>query len=428
MDFNEDFLHYLWQFRLFEQLDLKTENGESLLIVNNGFANKNSGPDFSLAKIEIAGTTWIGNVEIHLKSSDWLLHNHQQDGAYDNVVLHVVYENDQPIYRSDGTLVPVLTLKDKFDKVLLINYQNLIQSNANFACERQIKNADTLLIDSQLSRTLVERLEQKSEEVYHKLDYLKGNWDETFYHFMGKNFGFKVNALPMEMLVASLPQTILGKHKDSSLAIESLIFGQAGFLNQTFEEEYPQQLKESYLFLQKKYGLKPIDVSLWKFMRMRPQNFPTLRLAQFAALIVKSNHLFSKVLDTKKDSDLNLFFEKLPVNNFWKTHYHFNKKADSVRLQLGKSSIQNLLINTVSLFLFAYDKFTDAENYSDRSLKLLESIPAEKNAIVDLYKNAGMKINNAFLSQAVLQLKKEYCTPKKCLSCAIGIKILKNNP
>ena len=425
MNFNEEFLHFIWQFRLYGTQNLYTTTGETIEVLQQGTLNKHAGPDFTKAKLIIGGTTWVGNVEIHIKSSDWLLHNHQIDNAYENVILHVVYEDDEPIYRQDGTKLPVLILKGLFPTYLLDNYEQLITSANNFPCERQIHLVDEFLIDGFLSRVLVERLEQKSEEVYSKLNVLKGDWDETFYHFMARNFGFKVNAIPMEMLAQSIPQQLFAKHKDNPLQIEALIFGQAGFLNQTFEDEYPNQLKREYQFLQKKYNLKPIDISLWKFMRMRPQNFPTLRLAQFAALIVNSNHLFSKILVMRDYRNSQILFENLPVNPFWKTHYHFNKGAENVSLQMGKSSIQNILINTMSLFLFAYGKALDQENYVTRSLYLLENIQTEKNVIIKQYEDAGVVVKNAFYSQAILQLKKKYCNEKKCLSCGIGIKLLK---
>lgn len=425
MNFNEEFLHFIWQFRLYGAQKLYTTAGDTIEVLQQGALNKNAGPDFTKAKLIIADTTWVGNVEIHIKSSDWLLHNHQIDSAYENVILHVVYEDDEPIYRQDGTELPVLVLKGLFPPYLLDNYEQLITSANNFPCEKQINLVDEFLIDGFLSRVLVERLELKSKEVYNKLNDLKGDWDETFYHFMARNFGFKVNAIPMEMLAQSLPQQLFAKHKDNPLQIEALIFGQAGFLNQSFEEDYPNQLKREYQFLQKKYNLNPIDISLWKFMRMRPQNFPTLRLAQFAALIINSNHLFSKILVMRDYRNSHVLFENLPVNPFWKTHYHFNKKAEKVSLQMGKSSIQNILINTLSLFLFAYGKALDQENFVTRSFYLLENVPSENNTIVKQYEDAGVVVKNAFYSQAILQLKKKYCNEKKCLSCGVGIKLLK---
>ena len=425
MNFPEELLHFVWQFRLYGTQPLQTTAGEIIQVIQLGTLNKNAGPDFSNAKLIIGDTTWVGNVEVHLKSSDWLLHQHQLDNAYENVILHVVYEDDMKIYRKDGTVLPVLVLKNRFPASLATNYETLITAANNFPCEKQIHEIDDFLIKGFLSRVLVERLEHKSAEVYEKLKELKNDWDEAFYHFMAKNFGFKVNAVPMEMLARSLPQQLFAKHKDQPLQIEALIFGQAGFLNQKFEEDYPKQLQAEYRFLQKKYSLQPIEVSLWKFMRMRPQNFPTLRLAQFAALIISSNHLFSKVLALRDYRNSQQLFEELPVNPYWQNHYHFNKTAENVSLQLGKGSIDNILINTLSLFLFAFGKAMDQHNYITRCFYILENLPAENNAVVKQYIDASVRIKDAYQTQALLQLKKTYCNEKKCLNCGIGIKILR---
>jgi Protein of unknown function (DUF2851) len=425
MNFSEDFLHFIWQFRLYDQNHLTTTNGETIQVLHCGIPNKDAGPDFSTAKLLIGDTVWVGNIEVHLKSSDWNLHRHQHDRAYDNVILHVVLEDNEAIYRTDGTLLPVLSLKCRIDRQLYDNYQQLLYSASSFPCEHQLGHVDEFIVNGFLSRVLVERLEQRSNEVYQQLNGLNGDWDETFYRFMAKSFGFKVNALPMQMLAQSLPQQLFAKHKDRPLYIEALLFGQAGFLNQPFQQDYPDQLKKEYQFLAKKYTLTPIDISLWKFLRIRPQNFATLRLAQFAALISASNHLFSKVLSIKNVKELRQLFEELPVNPFWKTHYHFNKMADKVELQLGRSSVDGILVNTVSLFLFAYGKYTGQANFQTRAFYLLESLASEKNAIIKSYEQVGLKINTAYQSQALLQLRKNYCNEKKCLNCGIGLKILK---
>jgi len=425
MNFPEDFLHYVWQFRSFDNNDLKTDGGKNLKIIHQGFLNKNAGPDFNNSKIQIGETVWAGNVEIHLKSSDWLKHNHQIDASYENVILHVVYENDVKIKRIDGSVLPVLELKNRIGDDLIQKYENLFLTLTDFPCTAQIQHVDKLIVDSFLSRTLIERFEQKTHTVIETLNELNGNWDETFYRFMARNFGFKVNALPFELFAKAVPQQIYGKHKDNPLQIEALVFGSAGFLNDNFEDEYPKKLKQEFQFLQKKYNIKPIEISIWKFMRMRPQNFPTLRLAQFAALIVKANHLFSKVMEISNVIELRDLFENLPVNEYWKTHYHFKKETNGVGTQIGKTSVDSLLLNTVALFLFAYGKHTGTQFYISRAIKLLESLPAEQNAITDKFSLAGVKIDNAFASQGILQLKKQYCDEKKCLSCGIGIKILK---
>lgn len=425
MNFPEDFLHFIWQYRLYGAQKLFTTVGAEIKILQQGTVNSNAGPDFSNAKLIINKITWAGNVEIHIKASDWLLHQHQNDSAYENVILHVVYESDQQICRKDGTPIPTLVLKGLFDLKLVEKYQNLITSANNFPCQKQIADVDEFIISQFLVRVLVERLAKKSIEVDDKVKEMKGDWDETLYHFMAKSFGFKINAIPMEMLAQSLPQQLFAKHKDNPLQIEALIFGQAGFLDQTFKDKYPQELKREYQFLKRKYNLKSIDISLWKFMRMRPQNFPTLRLAQFAALIVNSNHLFSKILTIKDYKNSAQLFQNLPVNPFWENHYHFNKKAQNVSSQLGKGSIDNILINTLSLFLFAYGRAMDQHNFETRAFYLLENLPSEDNAVIQQFKDAGVNIKTALNSQALLQLKKYYCNEKKCLNCAIGIKILK---
>ncbi len=425
MHFKEDFLHFIWQFRLYDQQTLTGTMGEAISVLNCGFPHQDAGPDFANAKLIIGDATWAGNVEIHLKSSDWLLHKHQNDESYDNVILHVVYEDDSPIHRHDGSLLPTLVLKGRITTELVDKYEQLFFNVNDFPCQPQIGTIDNFVIENFLTRVAIERLAQKSGEVFERLAAMNGNWDETFYHFMAKSFGFKVNALPMQMLAQSLPQQLFAKHKDKALEIEALIFGQAGFLNQHFHDTYPKQLKITYQFLRKKYQLQPLDVSVWKFLRMRPQNFPTLRLAQFAALIVASNHLFSKVLAVKEVKDLRELFEYLPVSQFWETHFHFNKEAESVSPQLGKSSIDNILINTVSLFLFAYGEYTAQHNYKTRAVQLLESIAAEKNVIVKQYTDAGVLVKNAYQTQALLQLRKVYCNEKQCLHCGVGLKLLK---
>ena len=290
----------------------------------------------------------------------------------------------------------------------------------------QIGGVDDICIESMISKLIIERLQEKSDMVIRKVNTLNGDWNEGFNYFIASNFGFKVNAVPFELLSESLSQHIIAKNKNNSSAIEALIFGQAGFLDQDFKEEYPCFLKSEYTFLQKKYDLTPIDKSMWKFLRMRPQSFPTVRLAQFSALMISSDHLLSKILELKDLKLVYNLFENLPVNAYWFSHYHFNKETKNVNLQLGKKSIQNIMINTVCVFLFAYGRYTDQLQYVDRALDFLEDIPAEDNKIITQYEESGVKPGNAFRTQALLQLNKYYCSQKKCLNCGIGIKILKS--
>ena len=424
MSFPEDFLHYLWKFRLFSQQELKTSLGEILEIMTVGIHNKNAGPDFENAKIRIGDTLWAGNVEIHLRSSDWERHRHQLDEAYENVILHVVGQHDQKIFRTDGTEIPVFVLGELIPPNIAANYNRLIECMNWIPCEKQLIHVDQFHIKNWLSRVLIERLEEKSDTVNDILLEFKGSWDDAFYIVLARNFGFKTNAVPFEMLARSLPQRLLARYKNSPLQIEALILGQSGFLSGDFKEEYPQALKKEYQFLEKKHSLKPIDKYLWKYMRLRPQNFPAIRLAQFAALILKSNHLFSRILDEKDVKMIIRMFNNLPINSYWQTHYRFEVECAKSSGHLGEQSVNNILTNTVAVFLFAFGKKTGSEIYMNRSLSLLENLSPEINGVINRFKEIGVHAENAYFAQSLMQLKKSYCDQKKCLSCGIGTKLL----
>jgi hypothetical protein len=426
MLFPEDFLHYVWKFRLFERTELQTTDGEELEIFSAGVHNSDSGPDFQNARIRIGDTVWAGNVEVHLSSSDWQKHGHTTDDAYNNVILHVVYRDDKPLILSTGRHVPTLVLENRIPGDLHSRYHNLIFGNQSIIpCEASIASVDSLTLHNWLTRVLIERLEKRSTAVITALNLNRGDWEETFYQFLAANFGFKTNALPFELLAKSLPQNILAKHKNNPMQIEALLFGQAGFLNDTVTDEYPRKLKKEYEFLQKKYKLTPIENHLWKFMRMRPPNFPTVRLAQFAALVVNSNHLFSKVLEIKDVKGLRNLFTDIKVNPYWENHYRFDAGSTPSAKNLGQASIDVLLLNTLVLFLFSYGKHNQIQHFINRSLQLLEYLPNENNNIVADFNNLGVKIKTAFESQALLELKNNYCNYKKCLQCGVGNKILK---
>ena len=427
MDFNEDFLHYIWKFRLFKLLSIKTEDGDFLEISSVGNHNMHAGPDFESAKIKIGETVWVGNVEVHLISSDWIVHKHQTDSAYDNVILHVVYKHTQDVFRTNGTKIPVLVLENLITAEVISKYALLMRNINWIPCEQLIGNVDQFHMESWLSRILMERLEKKVEQVTELLAQFNGSWDDAFYVMLARNFGFKVNALPFEMLARSLPPQLIAKNKDQSVKIEALLFGQAGLLAQDPADDYPKTLLAEYGYLQKKYNLEPVSSASWKFMRMRPQNFPTIRLAQFSALILRSNHLFSTILETRSVTDLIKIFDELSVNSYWDTHYIFDSESNFSIKNLGKQSINTILINTVAVFLFAYGKFFKLPNYITDALGLLETIPSESNEILNRFKSLGLTANKAFTSQALLQLKGSYCDQKKCLSCGIGIKLLSTN-
>ncbi len=422
----EDFLHYLWKFRLFNHVDLQTTEGETIEILSPGLHNTHAGPDFQNAKIKIGDTVWAGNVELHISSSDWERHGHTQDNAYQNVILHVVYRDDEPIFLLNNRRIPTLQLHNRIPDELYSRYHNLIFGEQTIIpCGAAIGSIDSLTLHNWLTRVLVERLEKKSAAVINALNLNRGDWEETFYQFLAANFGFKTNALPFELLAKSLPQVILAKNKNNPMQIEALLFGQAGFLNRDFKDDYPNTLKKEYAFLSTKYKLKPIENHLWKFMRMRPQNFPTVRLAQFAALVVDSNHLFSKVLYTDDVKTLRSLFTDIKVNPYWDTHYRFDTESNLSLKNIGKASVDGILLNTLALFLFSYGRHNQLQHYINRSLQLLEHLPNENNNIITDFVNLGVKINSAFETQALLELKNNYCSYKKCLECGVGNKILK---
>ncbi len=424
MDFTEELLHYFWKAGLYKRQKLYCTNGESLEIIDSGLSNPHSGPDFENCLVRLGNTRWAGNVEMHIRSSDWYKHQHQHDLAYDTVILHVVYQHDQSVLRTDGTEIPVLELKNLIPAILISTYRDLIRSKNWIPCSNHLADLDSIYINAWLERVLLERLHSKSDEVIQLVEEQKGSWDDAFYIHLARNFGFKVNEFGFESMARSLPQQLFASHKNNHQQVEALIFGQAGFLKTTFRDEYPQKLKAEYEFLKKKYNLSPLKAEIWKFMRLRPANFPTIRLAQFAALVCKSNHLFTNIIELQDEQSLKALFTDLPIYNYWDNHYRFDKLSEKQTKQPGKQSVSNLLMNTVCIFLFAYGRYNKQEIYRIRALKLLETLNAEHNSVIRNFKQLGIKVNSAAISQALLQLKKKYCDAKHCLKCGIGAKIL----
>lgn len=424
MHLNEEFLHYIWKYRLLTSTDLYCTEGEELRILHQGELNTNAGPDFMLARLRIEGITWLGNVEIHIRSSDWGLHGHHLDKAYDTVILHAVYTDDCPVYRSDGSRIPTLVLKGLLPEMMYSLYLNLINARNVFPCSPQMKYITSAVKEDMLVKMLQERLEEKSAEVMDKSARNHNNWNETFYYLLLRNFGFKINTVPFEILANSLPSTILVKHRDNALQIEALLFGQAGFLEGAFNDAYPQQLKAEYGFLRKKYHLKPMDLSLWKFLRIRPNNFPTRRIAQLAALLLHKHHFLSLIIEVRELKELRALFTPPEINKYWDTHFHFDKEVKKMKSRFGHQSVDSLIINTVCISLYSFGKSTDKPGLKDRALTLLKEIPAERNALTAMYSSKGMDVKCAFHSQSVIHLNKSYCNQKKCLNCIIGSKIL----
>ncbi|MBL7782294.1 MAG: DUF2851 family protein [Saprospiraceae bacterium] len=420
----ESFLHFLWRWRRFHLHALCTTQGQPLEILHPGEWNTHAGPDFFNARIRLGDTLWAGNVEIHLRSSDWMLHGHQRDPAYDNVVLHVVLEEDLPAMHTSGERIPCLELKERIPANILDTYQRLEQERAWIPCESFFAQTPDIVRLNWLDRLLVERLEQKTEAIATLLEATGNHWEEAFYRLLARNFGLKVNAQPFEMLAASLPLSVLAKHRSNAFQIEALLFGQAGLLAADFQEEYPAALAKEYRFLQHKYQLAPIESKQWKFLRLRPANFPSIRLAQFSALLHRSAPLLSQILEVSSLRQIEHLFSVEP-GEYWLTHFQLDKPSAKRSKTPGRDFIHLLTINTIVPFLFHYGRQKHTERYEKRAMHLLESLPAESNAVLDGWRTLGIEARHAYQSQALLHLKTRYCDAQRCLECAVGNAILK---
>ena len=419
----EDFIQYVWRTKRFSFYDLKTTQGESLEIIEAGSHNQNAGPDFLDAKIKIGDTILMGNIEMHLRSSEWVKHKHQLDPAYQNVILHVVLIEDQIINHTNESRIPCLELRSRVPPRLSKTYLKLLNNENWIPCHNHFHKVPEIKLALWLDRLLVERLERKTAYITTRLQETQNDWETCFFQILCRNFGGKVNADPFEWLAQSLPLKLLARHQDRLLHIEALLFGQAGMLTGEFKDEYPNKLKKEYQFFQKKYKLQPIRSASWKMLRMRPASFPTLRIAQLAMLIFKSRHLFSKTLAATNVKEIENMFD-LDVSAYWLTHYLFDKATAKRKKSLGKSTIHLIIVNTIAPFLFIYGQRRAEQSYKDKALSLLENIPAEQNKIIKRWKDLGVKPKSAYQTQALLELKNNFCDRKACLSCTVGQHIL----
>ncbi len=406
--------------KLFNASDLKTTDDEPLLIMHSGEHNFHSGPDFTNARIKIGDTTWAGNVEIHIRSSDWNVHKHMHDRAYDNVILHVVFYHDDV-----KSTLPTLILKERVDEALIKQYNLMMHTGAWIPCEKSIINIPEIIIKQQLNRLLTERIEKKALQFEQRLYANTNNWEETCYQLIARNLGSNINADPFERLARSLPYKTILKHIHNPIQIEALLFGQAGFLEGNFRELYPNHLQSEYRFLKPKYQLEGIRPLEWKFLRMRPANFPTVRMSQFANFIANQDKIFSHILAIQDIKTLQKLFQ-VQAGDYWKEHYHFKKAVAIKSAAIGKDMINLILINTISPLLFLYGQKTGDEQFIARAVYITENIEPEKNAIISKWEKLGITPQHAGESQALLELKKMYCENKRCLECAIGHKILKS--
>ena len=416
---SERLLQYIWQFQYYNSNNLTTVDGDIVQINYPGIFNTNQGPDFLEGKIKVTDTIWAGNIELHIKSSDWNLHKHSDDKNYNNIILHVVWENDIEL----GLPFPVLELQNRVSNFLLSRYEELMKASAFIPCQSSINKVDVLTWNSWKDRLLAERLQQKASVVFDHLSKNNNHWEETFWWLLASNFGIKVNSIAFEKIAKSLPISILAKHKNQIHQLEALLFGQAGLLENTFKDDYPAMLQKEYLFYKSKYKLQPIQASLF-FLRMRPANFPSIRLAQLAMLINQSVNLFSIIKESKSLKEIKSLLN-VTANDYWHYHYVFDESTAFKEKNTGTQMINNILINTIVPIVFAYGLFNKEEDYKNKALEWLEEISAEKNSITNAYAQLGIENNNAFDSQALIQLKNEYCDKKRCLECAVGNRLFK---
>ena len=416
---SEDLIHYLWKTKRFSYDNLSTTDGHLIQVLNWGTHNHHSGPDFSNGKVKIGDTTWAGNIEMHISSSDWDRHKHSNDPAYNNVILHVVWEHDRVVLDQNNLAIPTLVVSQYVDQALMNRYAELMHNELRIPCENLISNVDLSRMNLWLHNVLIERLESKTKYLTDLLKYSENDWNQVFFIALSKYMGLKINAEPFERLARSFDINIIYKIGDNLTQIEALLFGQAGMLMSCEGDEYYQSLRTEYKHLANKYQLENIEIVGWKFARMRPANFPTIRIAQLASLLHKHRSIFSKLLDTKNIKEVYKILKVSP-SKYWSDHYRLNKDSIHKEKPIGDNLMQIIIINVIAPLLFLYGKQLGHESYQDKSISYLETTKPEINNITKLWKELGVTAESAYFSQGLIQLKNQYCDQKKCMSCSVG--------
>jgi hypothetical protein len=423
---SEEFIHFIWKFRLLSP-ELATTLGAPFVVMHPGEHNHNSGPDFFNARIRIGETVWAGNVEIHINASDWNSHCHSDDEAYANTILHVVMNEDVPITRKTGDRIPTLEVKDKFPEEIRLRYTFLMEQKLRIPCSGFLQDHFAGVIPLWSPGLAVERLHGKTRTLKDLWISTGMNWEETFYLWLARGFGFKINAFPFELLARNLPLKILARYRSSCLLTEALLYGQSGLLKADSQEDLVRRMKIEYEFLRAKYGLEPLNASIWKFLRLRPSNFPTIRISQFGALVRGTGSILAMALEGEGPETLTGWFD-VTASDYWSTHFTFDRISPFQVKRIGLSSARLLVINTIAPFIFFCGIEKNDPPLMERAISLLEQIPAEVNSDLTWWKAAGIGPQNALQTQALLQLRHDYCERKRCLDCRIGKRILSNAP
>ena len=418
----EQLLHYVWKHKIFPLKELKTTTGQQVEVIDTGLANTDAGPDFFNAKLKLDGVLWIGNIEIHERSSDWFKHGHHADAGYNSVILHIASEIDTEISRSNGERIPQIQLI--CPEAVRTNYKELLETDSYPPCYRIIPSLPPFTAHSWMTALQMERFEQKATLLNERLKRCQGNWEDAFFITLARNFGFGLNGDAFETWAHRLPFRAVDKHRNDLFQIEAIFFGQAGILEDSDGDGYYLRLKKEYTYLQHKFGLIPMDASLWRFLRLRPANFPHIRIAQLACLYHRAYGLLSRIMETETLQGVRDIL-KGGTSEYWLTHYTFGGSSPSRPTALSNTSLDLLIINTVVTFLYAYGLHKGNRVLCARAGSFLEELKAENNYITRMWEQCGMKASNAADSQALIQLKKEYCDKKKCLYCRIGYEYLK---
>ena len=431
----EALLHYTWRHRLLPLRELKTTDGRSLEVIDPGLHNRNAGPDFFNSKIKIGGTLWVGNVEIHTRSSDWFQHGHDHDPRYNNVVLHVVCQDNGEVLTEEGNYLPQLVLP--IAESLKNNYEELLRADQYPPCYKIVPKLSRLVIHSWMAALQTERLEQKTEAIRQRAEMCNGSWEDAYFATLARNFGFGINGEAFEQWAMHVPLSAVGKHRDDLFQVEAIFMGQAGLLDEQSipqryreganAEGYFDKLRNEYLYLAHKFSLQPMDYALWRFLRLRPQNFPHIRIAQLARLYHERRAGLSNLVECETIDQLHKLLST-QVTPYWETHYTFGAEADKNTKKLSTASLNLLIINTAIPMLFAVGRHRQKEELCDRAFDLLEQLKAEQNHIIRMWQQCGLEVKTAGDSQALIQLKKEYCDRRDCLRCRIGFEYLKKEP
>ena len=419
----EDLIQYVWKTKKYDSLNLITDTGEAIEIIHHGYLNSDAGPDFMQARLKINNTEWVGSVEMHVLSSQWYQHKHHMDDAYGGVILHVVYENDKDVYRKDGTRIPCIELKNRIPDYIRRNYLYLQSNDSSVPCAGMISKVSSEKISFWLQSILIERIERKVKAIIEIFNQNNQDWEQTAFILLSRYMGSRVNVLPFEVMARSIDIQILYKNRDNPILVEALLFGQAGLLESHFKDEYPNQLKQEYRFLQKKYSLMPIDPAIWKFSKLRPAHFPTIRLAQLNSILCHYPFLFRKLISEGQDFNI-MDLQTITIPPYWHDHYRFDVKSTHKKKTIGKDLLKLLQINVIAPLMFFYGMETGLQEMKDKAIKTLENTPGENNKVIRMWKELGISSENAARSQALIQLMNEYCRDIQCLRCSIGHEVL----